>query len=33
VRARSGRTDAQTLDALLDAMANWMRGELALAGR
>ena len=28
VRARSGRTDAQTLGALLDATASWMRGEL-----
>ena len=25
VRARSGRTDAQTLDAMLDAMADWAR--------
>lgn len=25
VRARSGRTDAQTLDAMLDAMAGWAR--------
>ena len=29
VRARSGRTDAQTLDALLDATAAWMRMKLA----
>ena len=28
VRARSGRTDAQTLGALLDATASWMRVEL-----
>jgi uncharacterized protein len=27
VRARSGRTDAQTLDAVLDAMAGWMRAS------
>jgi uncharacterized protein len=27
VRARSGRTDAQTLDAMLDAMAGWMRAS------
>jgi uncharacterized protein len=27
VRARSGRTDAQTLDALLDAMVGWVRGK------
>jgi predicted alpha/beta-hydrolase family hydrolase len=25
VRARSGRTDAQTLGAMIDAMATWMR--------
>ena len=36
VRARSGRTDAQTRDAMLDTMAGWMRGnvdELALRSR
>jgi uncharacterized protein len=33
VRARSGRTDALTLEAMLDSMANWMRGELAATGR
>ena len=27
VRARSGRTDAQTLAAMLDAMAGWMQGQ------
>ncbi len=27
VRARSGRTDAQTLDAMLDAMAGWMQAQ------
>jgi uncharacterized protein len=27
VRARSGRTDALTLDAMLDAMASWMRAS------
>jgi predicted alpha/beta-hydrolase family hydrolase len=30
VRARSGRTDAQTLDAMLEATVNWMGGK---AGR
>lgn len=29
VRARSGRNDAQTLDAMLDAMAGWLRGRAA----
>jgi predicted alpha/beta-hydrolase family hydrolase len=28
VRARSGRTDGQTLDAMLDATANWARARL-----
>ncbi len=31
VRARSGRTDAQTLDAMLDAMVGWVRGQLGNA--
>ena len=29
VRARSGRTDAQTMDAMLDATVEWMRGKAA----
>ena len=28
VRARSGRTDTQTLDAMLDAMAGWVRADI-----
>lgn len=28
VRARSGRTDVQTLDAMLDAMVGWARGNI-----
>lgn len=28
VRARSGRTDAQTMEAMLDAMAAWARGKV-----
>jgi uncharacterized protein len=31
VRARSGRTDAQTLDAMLDAMVAWVRGKVGNA--
>jgi uncharacterized protein len=31
VRARSGRTDAQTLDAMLDAMAGWARVNASAA--
>jgi hypothetical protein len=27
VRARSGRTDAQALDEMLDALAQWVRGK------
>jgi predicted alpha/beta-hydrolase family hydrolase len=29
VRARSGRSDAQTLDAMLDTTVAWMRGKAA----
>jgi uncharacterized protein len=31
VRARSGRTDAQTMDAMLDAMADWARVNASAA--
>ena len=31
VRARSGRTDAQTLNEMLDAMASWMRARVRAA--
>jgi uncharacterized protein len=31
VRARSGRTDARTLDAMLDAMVGWARGQVGNA--
>jgi predicted alpha/beta-hydrolase family hydrolase len=31
VRARSGRTDAQTLDAMLDAMVDWARDRIGAA--
>jgi len=33
VRARSGRTDAQTLAAMLDTMAGWMRDPARLSSR
>ena len=33
VRARSGRTDAQTQAAMLDTMAAWMRGPARLSSR